>query len=137
VVFPVPDKPPTATSSGGFERCPCPLPLIELRQGKADDLGTDRRPDAEEDGQQRQAPHVIRSRLLPKIAVETGIRGLLETALPQIHDQEGEIVEHVASGHGLVELERVEQNGLAVDDRDISQMQIAVAAPHKSGIAPF
>ena len=53
----------------------------------------------------------------------------------EVHDQEGEVVEHVDAGDGLVELDAVEQRRPVVDEADIGKMQIAVAAADPSRVA--
>ena len=45
----------------------------------------------------------------------------------QIHDQECDVIEHVDHGQGIVEFDRIEQGRRAVEQTDISKMQIAVA----------
>ena len=50
-----------------------------------------------------------------------------QSALAEIHQQKGEIVEHIDRGEPVVEFDRVEQDGRAVDLDDVAQMQIAVA----------
>ena len=56
-----------------------------------------------------------------------------QPAVLQVHDQEREIVEHVDAGDGVVELDGVEDPGPAVDDADVAQVQIAMAAAHEAG----
>ena len=58
-----------------------------------------------------------------------------QPALEQIHQQEGEIVEHVARGDDRAELDGVEQHRLAVDQHDIAEMQVAVDAPDQAAPA--
>ena len=60
--------------------------------------------------------------------MSTDVRGLVQAALDQIHQQECEIVEHIARRDQRVEFDRIERHGLAVDQRDIAEMQVAVAA---------
>ena len=55
-----------------------------------------------------------------------------QSTVDQVHQQEGEVVEHVAGGDPVVELDGVEQHRLAVDQHDVAEMQIAVAAPHQA-----
>ena len=52
-----------------------------------------------------------------------------EIALPEIHHRKSEIVENVAGGDRVVELDGVERRRLAVNQREIAEMQIAVATP--------
>ena len=51
----------------------------------------------------------------------------------EIHQQKGEIVKHVDAGQRVGEFEAVEQGRLAIEQADVAQMQIAVAAPHLAG----
>ena len=58
--------------------------------------------------------------------------GLRQTALEQVHQQEGQIVKHVAGGDDVAELDGVEQHRLAVDQHDIAEMEIAVDVADKA-----
>ena len=60
----------------------------------------------------------------------------LKPALAEIHQQKGEIVEHVDGGEPVVELDGVEQDRRAVDLDDVAQMQIAVAVAHIAAPRP-
>ena len=55
----------------------------------------------------------------------------------QIHQQKGEIVQNVDAGESVREFEAIEQGWLAVDQADVAQMQIAVAAADLSRSAAF
>ena len=59
-----------------------------------------------------------------------------EAALAEIHQQEGEIVQHVDRGEGIVELDGVEQDRLALDLDDVAQVKIAVAVAHIASARP-
>ena len=50
--------------------------------------------------------------------------------MPEIHDQKGEIVENIRDSKRLVELDCIEENGRTIDQGDIAQMKVAMAAPH-------
>ena len=54
-----------------------------------------------------------------------------QAALDQVHQQEGEIVEHVAGGDPGIEFDGIEQHRLSFEQHDIAEMQIAVTAPHE------
>ncbi len=71
-----------------------------------------------------------------EIGVEHGVGVRAQPALAEIHQQKGEIVEHIDGGEPVVELDRVEQDGRAVDLDDVAQMQIAVAVAHIASPAP-
>ena len=53
----------------------------------------------------------------------------------QIHEQEGQIVEHVDAGKVPAELDAVEEGRDALQQADIAQMQIAMAEPHLACLA--
>ena len=50
----------------------------------------------------------------------------------QIHHGERKVVEHIDRGNRRIELDRVEQNRLVLDQHDVRQMQVAMATPHIS-----
>ena len=54
----------------------------------------------------------------------------LEVALAEVHEQEGEVVEHVDRGERIVELDRIEQDGLALDLDDVAQVKVAMTVAH-------
>ena len=49
--------------------------------------------------------------------------------MPQVHQQERQVVAHVDAGDLVVELDRVEERRPAVQQHDVAQVQIAVALP--------
>ena len=49
--------------------------------------------------------------------------------MPQIHEQESEVVQHVDSSDLVIELDAIEQPRFTIEHADVAQMQIAVAAP--------
>ena len=55
----------------------------------------------------------------------------------EIHQQKGEVVEDVDRGELVGEFEAVEQCRLALEQADITEVQVAVAAPHLSCCAPL
>ena len=102
---------------------PCGLP----RRGH---LGADRRPQRQEQRQRGERIEILGPPRLVEIAIEHDIGRWPQPALDQVHQQEGEIVEHVAGGDLGIEFDGVEQHRRAVEQDDIAEMQIAVAAPH-------
>ena len=88
-------------------------------------------PDGHEEGQQDEAVLVVR---LVKISVHDQIGEFGEAAMPQVHEQEGKVVEHIDRRDLVVELDAVEQARRAVEQADVAQMQVAVAAAHLSGV---
>ena len=67
-----------------------------------------------------------------QISVEEGVRGGMSVIPDEIHDWESKIIEHVNGRDRRVELDGIEQDGLALDQDDVAQMQVTVAAPHVS-----
>ena len=72
---------------------------------------------------------------LGKIAVEDGVGRGFETALDQIHEQEGEIVEHVARRDQRAELDGVECDRPAAEKHDVAEMKVAVETPNEPPIS--
>ena len=64
-----------------------------------------------------------------EIAIVNTVGGSLFSNPPQIHQQKGEIVEHVDAGQVVVEFQAIEQNRIALEQADIAQMQVAVTVP--------
>ena len=100
-------------------------------QPRRRDLGADRGPHRQEERQRRQRVEIFVPVRFGKIAVEHDIGRLRQLALEQVHQQKGEIVEHVARGDDVAELDGVEQHRPAVDQRDIAEMKIAVDAANQ------
>ena len=69
---------------------------------------------------------------LGEIAVPRRVGVARQLPPPEVHQQEGEIVEDVAAGDLVVELDPVEHRWLSFEEHDIAQMKIAVALPHES-----
>ena len=74
-------------------------------------------------------------RLEGNVGIQHRVGGLAIAAGIEIHEQEGEIVEHVDGGERLAELERIERHRRVVDEHDIAEVEVAVAATHAAGIA--
>lgn len=53
----------------------------------------------------------------------------------EIHDCESQIIEHIDRRDLRIELDCIEQNGPALDQYDVRQMQVTVATPHVSLLA--
>jgi len=64
-----------------------------------------------------------------KIAVENFVGAVPVSAKFEIHQQEGNIVQHVDDRDIIVELDVVEQHRLATDQADFARVEIAVTAP--------
>src|SRR5215471_9400603 len=63
---------------------------------------------------------------LDQITIEHDIGGALQAALGQVHQQEGEVVKHVARRDQRAELDGVEQHRAAVEQGDVAEVQVAV-----------
>ncbi len=48
---------------------------------------------------------------------------------PEVHQQKRQVVQHVGAGDLVVELDAIEQRRPPVDERDVAEVQIAVALP--------
>jgi hypothetical protein len=64
-----------------------------------------------------------------KPGVQAEVRLTREAAVVQVHQKEGEVVEGIAGAEAFVEFERVEGHRTAVEENEVGEMQIAVAAP--------
>jgi hypothetical protein len=53
----------------------------------------------------------------------------------EIHHRECKIVENIGRRHRRIELDRIEQDRLALDHGDVTQLQVAVAMTDKSFLA--
>ena len=80
-------------------------------------------------GKRREAQEIAAVAAV-EIGVEHGVGMRPEPALAEIHQEEREIVEDVDGGETVVELDRIEQHGPAVDLDDVAQVKIAVAVAH-------
>ena len=83
-----------------------------------------------EERQEHEAVFIVG---LVEVAIGDKIGEVGKTAMPQIHQQESEIIEHVDSGDLVIELDAVEQSRLTVQHADVAQVQIAMAAAHLAG----
>ena len=97
--------------------------MLELR-GRH--LGPDRRAHGQVERQRRQRIEIFSSPGFGKVTVECDAGGFAQPAFDQVHQQEGEIVEHVAGADQLAEFDSIEQHRLAIDQRDVAEMQVAV-----------
>src|ERR1700692_393722 len=70
-----------------------------------------------------------------QIPVEEGVCGGMPVVSDEIHHGECKVVEHVDRGNGRIELDRIKQNRLAIDQHNVRQMQVAMATPHVSLLA--
>ena len=67
-----------------------------------------------------------------KYPFNTAFAGARQPAFDQIHQQKRQIVKHVACGDDGIEFQRVEGDRLAVENRDIAEMKVAMAAPDQA-----
>ena len=70
-----------------------------------------------------------------QVAVEHGIGRRPFAIAPQVHEQEGEVVEHVDGGDLLAELDGVEELRRPILHDDVAAMHVAVAAAHQPALA--
>src|SRR5690606_17174476 len=80
------------------------------------DMGSDRSANGHEEGKKDKAVVVVGC---IQIAVRYEIGEAFEPAVPQVHEQEGEIIKHVHRGDGIVELDAVEKPRPAVEQTDV------------------
>ena len=148
--MPVPESPPTAISSGGggIDEAARELEIFAraafdcgglfgfgLRDPRRRHLGANRRPHREKEGKRRQRVEVLRSFGLEQIAVEHDIGGAHEATLGEVHQQEGEIVEHIARCDQRVELDGVEQHRALLDEHDVAEVKVAMSAADQAAPA--
>lgn len=79
--------------------------------------------------QGRQAS-VIAGRL--QVAIEQPCSELWQTVIEEIHPCKCDVAHHVDEAQLGIEFDAIERHRLAVDQRQVGQMQIAVALPHES-----
>ena len=77
---------------------------------------------------QRQSPQQSHIAAAGDVAVHHPIGGGAAPALVEVHQQEGEVIAGVDTGQILGKFQRVEGRGPALDQAEIAQMQIAMAA---------
>src|SRR5579862_3425943 len=84
-------------------------------------------PDARVDRlEERERRHALDLRLTVAVAVEYDVGKNRQAPVQQVHQQEGEIVEHVDAGDRPAELDAVEEQGSTFHEADVAQMQIAM-----------
>src|SRR5262249_50876755 len=72
---------------------------------------------------------------LDEVTVEDGVGRGIEPALDQIHEQEGEIVQHVARRDERAELDGVEWHRPSIEKDDVAEMQVAMEAPNQASVS--
>ena len=92
-------------------------------------------PAGEKQRQTGQALDLAAYRLERHVGIEHRVGRLAVAARIEVHEQEGEVVEHVDGGQRLAELQGVERHRHAVDQHDVAEVQIAVAAADAAGVA--
>src|SRR5258706_11608033 len=68
-------------------------------------------------------------------AVEDDVGRRFETALDQIHEQEGEIIEYVAGRDQRAELDGIECDRPAAEKHDVTEMKVAMETPNEPPIS--
>ena len=76
---------------------------------------------------------MVVARAFGQVAVQKPVRFALVPALPEIHQQEGQVVKDIGRRNDVVELDGVEQNRFVVDEDDIAQVRVAVAKADMPG----
>ncbi len=107
--------------------------LLLQRRGRGARLRAHGRPARQEQRQQLQPLPACRR---VEIRVEHHVGMPRQLAAPQVHQQERQVVEDVDARDGIVELHAVERRGFAVEQDDVAQVQVAMAVPHESCLAP-
>ena len=87
-------------------------------------VGPDRSSNGHEEWKQLISPVGTRCIEIP-VGNEVGV--VSKSQVPQVHQKEGEIIEHVDCGDLIIEIDAVEQGRPAFEHADVAQMQIAVA----------
>lgn len=144
----MPDKPPMAMTSGGGGSIALQASAKYLRAASAiarpspsgdrprgDHLCADGGAHRDKQRQRGEPVIVLEPPGLGEVAVEHDVGRQRQIALVQVHEQEGEVVKHVARRDQRIEFHRVERNRPAIDQGDIAEMQVAVAAAHQPGAA--
>jgi hypothetical protein len=83
--------------------------------------------------QRREARVVVGAAGRHEVAVQEPVRLGPVPPLGQVHEQERQVVEQVAGGDGRVELDGVEQRGPPLEQDDVAEVQVAMAAAHVAG----
>ena len=92
-------------------------------------LGPNRGTQAKKEWKQRKALELNFQIIAdPQIAVEQQIRVAPQSACPKIHQKERKIIKHVASRDPFVEFDSIEQDRLPLNEGNVAQMKITMAA---------
>jgi hypothetical protein len=70
------------------------------------------------------------------VAVEHDVGEIVRAAINQVHQQKRQIVEDVDAGERIAELNAIERRWATVEETHIPQMEVTMAAPDFSCIAP-
>src|SRR5205807_1727734 len=97
------------------------------------DMGADGGAQRREERQCGDTIHLIAA---IEVSIEDEIGEISPAAVLEIHQQEGEIVEHVDASQRPAELDAVEENRPSVDATDVAEMEIAVTLPDLAGKPP-
>ncbi len=87
---------------------------------------------------QRQAGqtfYLSANRLEGNVGVEYDVGALPVATRIEIHEQESKVVKDIDRRQRLAELQRIERDGPVVDEHDIAEVQVAVAAADAGGVA--
>lgn len=90
-----------------------------------------RRPHREKQGKQAEAVEILLSRS-SKVAIEERVCSRIAPEMHQVHQRKRKIVKDIRRGDDRIEFDGVEQQRLAVHQRNVGQMEIAVTAPDET-----
>src|SRR3546814_10108999 len=93
-------------------------------------MSPDGRADGKKQGHERYARLILRRNV--QVAVQQKIRLSLKLARPKVHQEKGEVIQHIGRRKRRTELEAIEQDRLIVDHRDVREMQVAMCVPAAS-----
>ena len=71
-----------------------------------------------------------------EVRVEEALREIAPPTMLQVHHRERNVADDIDPAHALVELDAVEKRDLVVDERNVPEVQVAVAFAHEPGRAP-
>ncbi len=94
-------------------------------------IGADRRPYRKKQRQQAERIGAVVPARLDK-SIEQPARRVVQPEMDEVHEREGEIVEDVGGRNCRIELDGVEQYGLAVEQHDVAEMGVTMAAAHQA-----
>ncbi len=92
-------------------------------------MGANGGPYSHKEGQQRQ-PVVLVEIFQVAVKGEVGLR--MQPSVPQVHQQERQVVEDVGGREVVVEFQAIEQGRFAFDQADVAQVEVPVPVAYLS-----